>query len=489
MKTQKLNRFKLRGYAMEISLMKGVGLILAYMLAVYIVAKIYAGRKRLTKSGFLVADREVTMLKGAFSIASSWIWAPALFVSAQKAYEQGIVGLFWFTVPNVLCLIVFAYFAVIIRNKVPLGYTLSGYMKELYGHRVHNAYLFQSLSLLTCSIAVQLLAGGKVVSLVTGVPYFWVTVILAIVALSYSVAYGLRASIITDLMKLNIIFIIGLILIPWAIYNGGGFSHVVDGIGGFSGEFKNLFDSKGLQVFLTFGLPATIGLMSGPFGDQSFWQRAFAIREGQVKKAFMVGALVFAAVPIAMSLLGFLGAGLKIVPKEAQLINLEVILRMLPTWTLILFAYMIMSGLVSALDSHMTAISSVGGHDLLNRVAHPSGNSISERRIIKWARATPIVVTLLAIGIANIPGMQIIYMFLFYGTLRASTLLPTIITLLRKTPANEASVFWGIIISIFIGLPIFVYGNFTNITFLIITGSLVTVSASGIITLLGKAKS
>jgi urea-proton symporter len=63
-------------------------------------------------------------------------------------------------------------------------------------------------------------------------------------------------------------------------------------------------------------------------------------------------------------------------------------------------------------------------------------------------------------------------------------LLPTVITLLRKSPANEAGVFWGILASICIGLPIFSYGNFGNDTPFIIAGSLTTVLASGIITII-----
>lgn len=472
---------------MELNIYTGLLLLFVYAVMMYIVAKIYMGKRRLNKSGFLVADREVTLWKGAFSIASSWIWAPALFISAQVAYQQGIVGLFWFTTPNVLCLIIFAFFAVIIRDRVPLGYTLTDYIRELYGKRVHNLYLFQSIGLLICSIAVQLLAGSKIISILTGLPYFWTTILLAAIALSYSVMYGLRASIITDFLKINIIFAIGLTLIPWSIHNGGGLQTIVDGLGGFSGKFTDLFDSNGVLVFLSFGLPTTIGLLSGPFGDQAFWQRAFAIRKNHVKGAFIIGALIFAVVPLMMSCLGFLGAGLKMVPKEAQFINLEVILKLLPAWTSIVFVYMIMSGLISALDSHMTAISSVGGHDLLNRVIGIKENSASEKQAqsIKWARMSVVAVTIFAIAIANIPNMQLLYLFLFYGTLRASTFLPTVITLLRKTPAHEASIFWGIVVSIFIGLPIFAYGNFTKTVSFIIVGSLSTVLASAIITYVG----
>jgi Na+/proline symporter len=283
-------------------------------------------------------------------------------------------------------------------------------------------------------------------------------------------------------LKINILFGIGLLLIPWSIVNGGGIVSVWNGIGGFSGKFTNLFDRNGIAVFLNFGIPVTIGLMSGPFGDQAFWQRAFAVKKEKVRSSFIIGAFIFGAVPLLMSFLGFLGAGLKFVPKEAQFINLEIVLRLLPAWTLALFAYMIMSGLISALDSHMTAILSVGGHDLINSFSK-KGNSECDKRSVKWARTSAILVTILAITIANIPGMQILYLFLFYGTLRASTLMPTVITLLSKKPISETGVFWGIVVSVCIGLPIFAYGNFKNELSFTVTGSLLTVLASGIITL------
>src|ERR1044071_6834290 len=85
-------------------------------------------RHTLDKVDFLLASRRVSIPLAAMSIASSWIWAPALFVAAQKAYEQGIAGLFWFAFPNFLALIVFAPFGLKIRKLLPLGYTLPQYM-------------------------------------------------------------------------------------------------------------------------------------------------------------------------------------------------------------------------------------------------------------------------------------------------------------------------------------------------------------------------
>ncbi len=84
--------------------------------------------------------------QSAMSIAATWIWAPALFVSAEKAYINGVVGVFWFLVPNILCLLIFIPYALKIREQMPKGYTLAGYMEYKYSKRVGNVYTFSVIS-------------------------------------------------------------------------------------------------------------------------------------------------------------------------------------------------------------------------------------------------------------------------------------------------------------------------------------------------------
>lgn len=60
---------------------------------------------------FCVGNRNAGWMVSALSIAATWIWAPALFTSTENAYIKGFAGLFWFLVPNVLCLILFIPFA------------------------------------------------------------------------------------------------------------------------------------------------------------------------------------------------------------------------------------------------------------------------------------------------------------------------------------------------------------------------------------------
>jgi Na+/proline symporter len=438
-----------------------------------------------SKASFLVANREISKSQAAPSIAASWVWAPALFLGAQMAYDYGWVGVFWFLVPNVLCLILFSFFAKRIRELFPDGFTLSGYMRECYTKRVQNVYLFALIGLAMCSFAVQLLAGGKIISSLTGLPYFWVTVLLALIPIGYSMYSGLKASILSDLLQLGVIYVVGGAIVIWAIVAGGGFETVQAGLGGKEGVYTDLFSNKGLYVFYTFGLPTTIGLLSGPFGDQSFWERMWAIRKPDVQSSFVIAAFLFGVVPLMLSLLGFLAAGMHAPIKNPQQVNMEIVILLLPVLATVLFLGVLLSGLVGTLDSRLASIASIGGHDLLMRVRGDKGSKSDVRFFSKGAMLVLIVG---GIAIANIPGLTLVYLFVFYGTLRSSTLLPTVITLLRKNRSvSEAGIFWGVIVSLVVGLPIFAYGKLENIVPMIIGGSLFTVLASGVIVLLFSA--
>src|SRR5947207_4837744 len=116
-----------------ISQSAGYVLLLCFGVAMILITYFFARWERWqTKDGFLVASRNVGWILGGFSIAASWIWAPALFVSVQMAYLKGLPGIFWFTLPNILSLTIFAVLAPRIRSRLPEGYTLPEYVRNKF---------------------------------------------------------------------------------------------------------------------------------------------------------------------------------------------------------------------------------------------------------------------------------------------------------------------------------------------------------------------
>lgn len=453
-------------------------IILAVYAALMIGVTLMFTRKATDGESFHVADRSIRSAIAAMSIAATWIWAPSLFTSSEMAYTRGIPGMFWFTVPNVLCLILFIPFAKRIRTQYPQGITLTGYMTERYhSGKVKGVYSFQLGALAVLSTAVQLLAGGKTLALITGLPFWSMTLALAAIAYSYSRFSGLKASIITDVVQLGIILLGGGLLVVLSLRMTGGFDTVLNGLGSITGEYTSLTSASGIEVLLGYGLPMAIGLISGPFGDQCFWQRAFAIRRDRIGRSFFAGALLFALVPLCMGTIGFLAAGSGFVASDTGMVNFEFVSSLLPAWVLVPFLFMIISGLLSTVDSNLCAAASLTTDWMTGEGAD---NIRASRRVM-------LALLLVSILIANIPGLTVTHLFLFYGTLRASTLLPTVMTLLGKK-LSAGGVFAGVLTALCVGLPIFAYGNIAGIPALKTAGSLTTVLSSGVVAVIVSRK-
>lgn len=444
--------------------------LIAYAV-VMITATVLMTKKEKSIEGFCVGNRNVGWFVSALSIAATWIWAPALFTSTENAYARGFAGLFWFLVPNVLCLIFFIPFARKIRKEMPKGITLSGYMYQKYqSESVKNIYLFQLAALSAMSTGVQLLAGSKILSMLTGIPFWSMTVIMAVIAYSYSQFSGIKASILTDSIQMVFMLVASVCFAVFGIKNGGGIQNLFAGIGGYTGECSSLFSTKGVEIFFGFGLPTTIGLISGPFGDQCFWQRAFCVKGNKIGRAFFVGAVLFGIVPLSMGILGFVGAGMGYMSHDIGIINFELIEELFHSWTVIPFLFMIVSGLLSTIDSNLCAISSLT-------------TDIFKKNTLEKTKIAMLALLVIGIIVANIPKLTVTHLFLMYGTLRAATLLPTIFTL-RGVKLKPESIVVGIVSALIIGLPVFAYGNIKGNAMYKTIGSLITVLLSGTVALI-----
>jgi Na+/proline symporter len=222
-------------------------------------------------------------------------------------------------------------------------------------------------------------------------------------------------------------------------------------------------------VFLAFGLSSTIGLTSGPFGDQNFWQRAFAIKREKIGRAFFWGALAFGLVPLSISVLGFTARGSGFVPGNPGMVNLEFITSLFPSWVMVPFILLLVSGLLSTVSSNICGMASLT-------------TDITGSKNMASPKTAMLVNLILGILIANIPHMTITNLFLFYGTLRASTFAPTVLTLLGRRLKWVAP---GVFISLAAGLPLFAWGTFANLPMAKVAGSLTALLASGAVSLIG----
>ena len=420
--------------------------LILYAVAMVVGTFIFTNFKE-TKESFLVGDRNIDENQCAFSIAATWIWAPALFVASSQAYLKGWQGFAWFFIPNILTLILCGNLSLKIRERFPNGYTLPEYMGNFYSRRVKNLYNTEMIILAILSMAVQFVAGGKILALITGISFLKMTILLGIIALSYSLFSGIKASIFTDYLQMILMLAISIGIVPLLVFKTGGISNIINGLGGINGDYFNLFSENGWNLFLTFGLTTTIGLFSGPVGDQSFWQRTFTMKKENIKSAYKKAAIAFAIIPFFMAMIGFSAAGNGFIPSDSGIVNLEFIIMNMQPIFVIFFIIMLISGLSSTLDSNLCAVSSIVATEI--KKGKPMIN----------ARISMILLTIAGLLIANVPGMPIVTLFLIYGVLRTSVFASTVTTILSKRKYKENNVFYGILFAMLVGVPMFVLGT------------------------------
>ena len=338
----------------------------------------------------------------AASIAATWIWAPAIFVSSEKAYFDGIWGYLMFLIPNMLSLVLFGIFAQKVRFNVDEGVTLLDAIDKA-DKRQKKLHLAVSLVVLVCSSYVQILGIHTLFISWFDLPKWVSAMTISIVALLTVGKSGLKSSIVTDMWKWVIMFVIGLVL----VYNNFSNNSVPN--------FTGLSGKSPLTLWQTFGLSTAISLISAPYVDQTFWQRVFSLDKNKVKKTFILASGLFGLIPLLFGTIGFFQSSIN------------------PSWSIgyafnngyfnLLLALCVISALLSTIDSNLCAISSI--------IIKEFDKDVNPGR---WS-----MVALLSISsvLMIFSSWTITDLFLIYGTIRTCIALPTILIVLDNYDSDR----------------------------------------------------
>jgi Na+/proline symporter len=444
---------------------------------------------------FLVANREMPVLATALSIAASWIGAPALFLAAHTAYKDGISGLLWYAIPNFLCLAVFGPFGYRLRQRLPLGYTWPQYVRLQHGRGLHFLYILQFSIVQICCFTNLLYKGSKNFEYLTGINAIYIGIILAALPLSYALIGGMRASVATDFLQMGIVYAVLFTVISWAIHAAGGFGTIIENLHGLA-PATSTAETKPetlLELALSFGIPVTVTLLAGPLGDQMLWQRSFVVGSPEkVRRTFLIAGFAFIVVPLSLSLLGFLAASPRLgiganIP-EPDLIGPLVVSRLLPPAASLLLAIMYSAAIYSTLDSILCAVAALTSTDLREFLSSRLNPKTPSEELF-LARLGMICVAVFGIMVVTIvPHLEVKSVFIFYGSCRAATMIPTILTLYwtkssraetigevqeaKSTSLDSRVAFWSVLLSLLIGPPLVLLGIYCGNGIMKTVGSL-----------------
>jgi Na+/proline symporter len=460
---------------------QGLVILAVYTILALVLTTVFSRGYGKTKESFLLANRKLGFFQGTVSVTAAIIWAPAMFISCLQGYVNGFSGFFWMFMGNLFALILFGYFTPKIKDMYPNGFTLSGLMRKLYGPRVQVLFLVELFLLLVGALSVNIMAGAMAIYTISGINYHLLTMIIPVIALSYTLRGGLKASIITEIIKVAIFMTVWLGLTFWAISLFGGMPTVWQGFGGKTGLGTTLFGNQfAINALIGFGIPTVLSLLSATWADNTFYQRLFAIEKTNVRRSFITAAFVSVSVTVFGGLIGMLAAGARIVvPNKYQTYtNIYLFGMSMPHWVYPVLLFVVFASLVSIIDSQIGTASSLAGDDIYNLL----NDKVDEKKILLYSRAAMLIVASVVVAVVNIPGITLLEIFLLYGLSRATVWIPTMITILNQTVLSEFGMFWGIVLAWLIGLPLYVYGAMMGGgNAFILSGTLMTIFGSAAI--------
>ena len=365
------------------------------IVTVYCLAMIGVGlaaRKKVgSQNGFFVAHRQVGLAFITGSFIATAVGGSVTVGMAGLGFGQGLTGAWWLLVGSIGLVILGVFFARRVRGAAL--YTLPELAEKQYDRRVGLAASILIVVAWVGVVAGQIVAAGKVISILgMGSVDLWMVIFTA-VFVAYTVIGGQLSVVRTDLFQAVIVYT-GVFL-ALAL-----FLPQVGGIGGLrlslpqdflSFPVSSQFDWKAvLSLLILVGATYVVG--------PDIYTRLFSARdERTAQRAAYISALSFVPLAFAVVLLG-MGARVlypQISPEQAFP---QVISGVFSPWLGGLILAALVAALMSSADTCLLSQGVILTQDVIKQFAP----SLSERRTILITRLNVIILGLLALGLAMI---------------------------------------------------------------------------------------
>src|SRR3972149_4164144 len=365
------------------------------IVVVYSLAMIGVGlgaRKKVrSQNGFFVAQRQINVAFITGSLVATAVGGSVTVGMAGLGFGRGLTGVWWLLVGSVGLVILSTCFARKVRGAAL--YTLPELAEKQYDRRVGLAASILIVIAWVGVVAGQIVAAGKVLSILgIGSGTLWM-VIFTIVFVAYTVIGGQLSVLRTDLYQAIVIYTGIFVALGFSLPQVGG----LDGLrlslppDFFSFPVSSQFDWKALlSLLILVGATYVVG--------PDMYTRLFCARnERTAQRATFLSALFF--VPLAFAIV-LIGMGAKILypqisPEQAfpQVIN-----GVLSPWLGGLVIAALVAALMSSADTCLLSQSVILTQDIIKRFLP----SLGEKKTILLTRLNIIILGLLALGLAMV---------------------------------------------------------------------------------------
>ena len=376
---------------------------------------VYRKRKASSSDGFFVANRSGTTLLILGSLCATFIGASAVVGMAGLGYSRGLSGAWWLLV-GAIGLFVLGFF--LARRVRRFGlYTLPELVEKQYDSRAGLATSILIVIAWIAVIAGQIVAAGKILSVILPYDQSLLMVTTAAIFVLYTVLGGQYSIIRTDVIQFGIL-IIGILVSLGLVLSRVG------GIGGLTASLPSDYVSFPVSIgFGWYDLIVFLVLTGSTYVvGPDIYARLFCARDENVARSSALWAGVVAILVAFVIVLIGMGARVLFPAISSEQAFPMVIEHILPVGVTGLVMAALLAAIMSSADTTLLTTSTIVTQDVYKRLAPDMG----ERKTLLVSRVAVVVIGVLSVVVAlELKGI-ISSLFLAYTVFTSGVVVPVI---------------------------------------------------------------
>lgn len=449
---------------------KVVGVLL--YLAILIGIGIVASRRMKDVRDYYAAGKKLNFWAVAFSARatgeSGWLLLGLTGMGALVGVQA-----FWVVLGEVLGVAIAWLFMSRRFHRLTMKYdaiTIPDYLEARFGDTTHKIRLVAASALtifVTIYVAAQIYATGQAFADFLGWNFYVGIAVGFAVVMAYSISGGFLAVVWSDVFQGTLMFV-GLVSLPIVgIVAAGGWGEVSTALTAIDPTLLHWGGPDGWTletVFATLSL-ALIGL--GFLGSPQIFVRFLSLRdEKEIPQGTAVAIVWTLLADSGAVLTGMVGRVLLTQPgtdvenvlgSGAEGVLPMVVGELLPGILVGLFIAIVLSAIMSTIDSLLVVASSGAVRDVYQQVLHPE---TPDDELVRRSRTTTFVLALIAVGIAVVatgPDQTVFWFVIFGWSGIAATFCPTMILSLAWRGFTGRGALAAMIVG-FLAVPLFKFG-------------------------------
>ncbi|MFD1633106.1 sodium:solute symporter family transporter [Haloplanus ruber] len=377
----------------------------------------YFSRRSGGTDDFILGGGQLGIALGMTSLLAFWITGNTMLAAPESAYTYGILGALGYGMLGGAGVLLFALLSKRLHKVIPHGKSVGDFYGTRYDEK--NYYVFVSLLVIYVLglIVTQGIGGGVLLEQIFDIPYYLAVFLTFGIVIVYAYLGGFRSVTGVAYFQVLLILVVALV-VPPLVYFNVGFGPVYERILADSPAKLSLTAPSGL-LFATAGALLGIGEV---FMDNTFWQRAYAIRSDVVAKTFGLSGIGWILVPLAIASLSFVALAFDQTPEQVNQVAPMIAQIYGGAFSGWLFLIAVWSALCSTTAASINALATLLMNDAVPRVK----DDVSEDELLRYGKYFTLLVGVLGLLFSLPRILTMLQMLFFLGVINVAFVFPIV---------------------------------------------------------------